>query len=60
MSTALYTLYYRGEEMLSCDDLPYLERGLMTLPETRSTYIQFNESGVKQYETTKGENDEKD
>lgn len=44
-----YTLFSRGEEVISCNDLPWLERGLMTLEPTRSTYIRFNETGVNQY-----------
>lgn len=44
-----YTLFNRGEEVISCNDLPWLERGLSTLEPTRSTYIRFNETGVNQY-----------
>ena len=44
-----YTLFNRGVEVVTCDNLPLLERGLNTLEPTRSTYIRFNETGVEQY-----------
>lgn len=53
-----YTLFDRGVEVITCDDLPWLERGLNTLEPTRSTYIRFNETGIQQYTENKGENDE--
>lgn len=44
-----YTLFDRGVEVISCNNLPWLERGLCTLTPTRGTYIRFNETGVNQY-----------
>lgn len=43
-----YTLVIRGEVAVNSNNLEFLEGGLFTVPPTRSTYIQYNESGIVQ------------
>jgi glycine cleavage system regulatory protein len=45
-----YTLVIRGEVTLNWDNLEYLEEALITLPSTYGTYIQYNETGIKEYQ----------
>ena len=55
LDNPMYTLFNRGEEVVGCDDLPLLERGLQTLESTRGTYIRYNETGINHYEEDENE-----
>ena len=44
-----YTLFVRGELTLNWDDLDFLRDAMTTLPQSRGTYIRYNESGIAEY-----------
>ena len=48
-----YSMFVRNVEIVSMDDLAFLERQVVQFPNTHGTYIQFNETGKKQYEENK-------
>lgn len=47
-----YTLFIDGVATLNWNDLEYLQNALVTVPPTRSTYIQYNKEGNSEYEVT--------
>ena len=45
-----YTLFIRGELTLNWDNIPFLQNALTTVPNSRSTYIRYNETGINEYQ----------
>lgn len=45
-----YTLFVKGVLTLNWNDLAFLQDALITVQNTHGTYIQYNESGLKQYQ----------
>jgi hypothetical protein len=44
-----YSLFVRNELTLNWDDLEFLRDALTTVPQSRGTYIRYNETGVTEY-----------
>lgn len=45
-----YTLVYRGKVVINWDDIEMLRGAMHEFNQTKSTYIRYNETGMKEYQ----------